>query len=97
MEAVENGLTQRVQTILQEDPEALNRPFQDYPLFPLYAEGWHTPLAFAVAQDKPDVVRFLLAHGADAKVHSPEGQTLYGIAKEKGHQEIAEMLKAYAP
>jgi hypothetical protein len=97
MEAVENGLTQRVQVILQEDPETLNRPFQNYPLYPLCAEGWHTPLAFAVTQDKPDVVRLLLNRGADAKIHSPQGQTLHEIAKEKGHQEIAKMLSTYAP
>jgi ankyrin repeat protein len=96
MEAVEYQLTQRVQTILQEDPEALNRLFRDYPLYPLYAEGWHTPLAFAVTRDKPDMVRFLLEREADHMVRSPEGLTLYEIAQEKGHQNIAEMLRAIA-
>jgi hypothetical protein len=33
MEAVEFGLMQRVQAIVQEDSEALNRPFQNYPLY----------------------------------------------------------------
>ena len=47
MEALEYQLSDRVQTILQDDGEALNRPFLEYPLYPLYAEGWHTPLAFA--------------------------------------------------
>jgi ankyrin repeat protein len=97
MEAVENGLTQRVQTILQEDHEALNRFFKDYPLYPLYAEGWHTPLAFAVTRDKPNMVRFLLNRGADASIRSPEGRTLYEIAKEEGYEEVAEMLKTDAP
>ena len=97
MEAVENGLTQRVQTILQEDYGALNRSFQDYPLYPLYAEGWHTPLAFAVTRDIPNMVRFLLSRGADARIHSPQGRTLYEIAKEKGYEEVAEVLKAEAP
>ena len=97
MEAVENGLTLRVQTILQEDIEALNRPFHDYPLFPHYAEGWHTPLAFAVTQNKPNMVRFLLDRGADRKVRSPEGWTLCEIAKQNGYEEVAEMLSTYAP
>jgi ankyrin repeat protein len=96
MEAVEYQLTQRVQTILQQDPQALNRPFRDYPLYPLYAEGWHTPLAFAVTRDKPDMARFLLEHGADPMVRSPEGRSLYEIAQEKGHQNMAEMIRAIA-
>jgi len=90
-------LTLRVQTILQEDIEALNRPFHDYPLFPHYAEGWHTPLAFAVTQNKPNMVRFLLDRGADRKVRSPEGWTLCEIAKQNGYEEVAEMLSTYAP
>jgi len=96
MEAVEYQLTHRVQAILQEDPEALNRLFRDYPLYPLYAEGWHTPLAFAVTRDKPDMVRFLLEREADHMVRSPEGGTLYQLAQEKGHHNIAEMLRAIA-
>jgi ankyrin repeat protein len=90
MEAVEHGLTQRIQTILDEDVEALRRPFREYPL---YAEGWHTPLAFAVIQNKPEMVRFLLDRGADANNRSPEGKTLYHLAKESGHESIAEMLQ----
>jgi ankyrin repeat protein len=93
MEAVEHGLTNRIQTILEEDPEALHRPFSEYPLYPLYAEGWHTPLAFAVvARNKPETVRFLLNQGAAANVRSPEGKTLYQLAKESGHDAIAAML-----
>jgi len=97
MEAVEYGLTQRVQAILQEDRGALNRPFQNYSVYPLYAEGWYTPLAFAVARNKPDIVRFLLDGGADAEVRSPEGLTLREIARRKGHEDVAELLKTYVP
>jgi len=96
MEAVENELTLRVQAILQEDPQALNRPFREYLLYPLYAEGWHTPLAFAVAQDKPQMVRFLLERNADHTLRSPEGRTLYEIAQQKGHQTIADMFREIA-
>jgi ankyrin repeat protein len=95
MEAVEHGLTQRIQTILEEDPEALHRPFSEYPLYPLYAEGWHTPLAFAVIQNKPEMVRFLLSQGADANLRSPEDKTLHQLAIENGHDAIAELLKAH--
>jgi uncharacterized protein len=96
MEAVEHELTARVHTILQEDPQALNRPFREYPLFPLYAEGWHTPLAFAVARDKPQMVRFLLERNADHTLRSPEGRTLYEIAQQQGHQVIADRLREIA-
>ena len=97
MEAVEHGLTNRIQTILEEDSEALHRPFSEYPLYPLYAEGWHTPLAFAVIQNKPEVARFLLNQGADANARSPEGKTLYQLAKEKGHDTVAELLNSPLP
>jgi ankyrin repeat protein len=93
MEAVENGLTERLRTILEEDPEGLNRPFQDSPLYPRYAEGWYTPLAFAVTSNKPDIVRLLLERGADDTVRSPEGHTLHEIAKEKHYEDVAEMLR----
>jgi hypothetical protein len=93
MEAIENELTQRVQAILQQDPDALNRPFHKYPLYPLYAEGWYTPLAFAVNRGKSAMVRFLLERGAERSITSPDGQSLYELAQKSGQSEIAEMLK----
>jgi ankyrin repeat protein len=96
MEAVEAGLTDRVLAILQEDADALNRPFREYALYPLYAEGWYTPLVFAVALGQTDVVPLLLKHGADRTVCSPEGRTLCDIAEEKGHQNIVDLLKTHA-
>jgi predicted NAD/FAD-binding protein len=93
MEALEAGLTDRVRAILQEDADALNRPFREYSLYPLYAEGWHTPLAFAVKLGQTEAVRLLLNHGADRTVRSPERRTLYDIAVEAGHQDIADLLK----
>ena len=94
IEAVENGLTERILAILAEEPDQLNRPFSDYLLYPLYAEGWYTPLVFAVVQGRVESVRILLDQGADAAVRSPDGRTLYELAKEKGHQQIAALLKA---
>jgi ankyrin repeat protein len=93
MEAIDYGMTHRVEIILQEDPGALNRPFHDYPLYPLNAEGWHTPLWFAVLRNQPKLVRFFLDRGADATICSPEGRTLHEIAKEKSLDEVAEMLE----
>jgi hypothetical protein len=95
MEAVEAGLTERVKAILGEDPETLNRSFDHYPLYPLYAQGWYTPLAMAVAQGKAEMVRFLLEHGADPKLRSPEGLNLAEVAGERNHPDIAELLERY--
>jgi hypothetical protein len=39
--------------------------------------------------DKPEIVQFLQELGADSTVRSPEGRTLYEIAQEKGHRNIA--------
>jgi hypothetical protein len=96
IEAVEYGLTERVLAILQQDPDAINRLFQDYPLFPLNAEGWFTPLVFAVKFGHTDTVRLLLNQGADATIRSPEGRTLDEMALEKGQRGIAGMLKSHA-
>ena len=93
MEAVEYGLTKRILAILAEDPAQLNRPFRNYPLFPLYAEGWYTPLVFAVVQGRVESVRTLLSQGADATIRTPDSRTLYEFAREKGQEEIAALLK----
>ena len=92
MESVEYGITERILAILQWDPAALDRPFRDYPLYPRYAEGWYTPLVFAVTRGQNAAVQFLLDHGANSAICSPEGRTLREIALEKGHQSIADVL-----
>jgi ankyrin repeat protein len=93
MEAVEYGLTERVAAILAADPAALDRPFSAYPIFPAYAEGWYTPLAFAVASGQEATVRLLADRGADANVRAPDGRGLARIAREKGFPAIAEWLE----
>jgi ankyrin repeat protein len=93
MEAVENGLTERIRSILAENPDLLNRPFRDYPLYPLYAEGWHTPLVFAVVLGRVESVRVLLGQGADAALRTPDGRRLDELAQEKGNKQVAELLK----
>jgi len=94
IEAVENDLAERIPAILAEEPDRLNRPFSDYPLYPLNAEAWYTALVFAVVVGRIESVRILLDHGADAGVRAPDGRSLYELAKEKGQQQIAALLKA---
>ena len=93
MEAVEHGLTERLEAIFREDPDALERPFEKYSIYPLYAEGWFTPLAFAVAQGQAETVRWLLEYGSDIALRSPSGAALHALAAEKGFREIATMLQ----
>ena len=93
IEAVENGLTERIRSILAEAADLLHRPFRDYPLYPLYAEGWHTPLVFAVVLGRIESVRVLLEQGADAALRTPDGRRLDELAQEKGNAQVAELLK----
>jgi hypothetical protein len=76
-----------------EDPGALERRFHDYGLFPYGTEEWYTPLAHAVTSGRTEIVRVLLEHGANEAIRSPEGQTLIEIAREKGHPEVAALLR----
>jgi len=92
IEAIQYDLPQRVMAVLEEDPAALNRAFRDYGLFPLDAEAWQTPLAYAVTRGREEIVRLLIERGADATLRSPEGKALTEIAQKAGHREIARIL-----
>jgi len=92
IEAIQYGLSDRVSPILDEEPGAQDRPFSEYGLFPLDAEGWYTPLAYAVTRGRTEIVRLLLERGADTTVRSPDGTILREIAANAGHAEIAGIL-----
>lgn len=87
-EAIQYGLIDRARTILDADPEAVNRAFGKYALYPMDAEGWYTPLVYAVTRGDAEMVRLLLERGADRSVRSPSGQTLPWIAAEGGRSKI---------
>jgi hypothetical protein len=59
-----------------------------------YAEGWYTPLVFAVTQGQKTAVQFLLDHGASSAIRSPEGGTLHEIALEKATRALQIVLRA---
>jgi ankyrin repeat protein len=96
IEAIQYALTGRVRAVLEEDPGSLDRPFQDYGLFPWDAEPWHTPLAYAVTRGHEEIVRLLIERGADATLRSPEGKTLSEIAPKASHHVIAQILDGAA-
>jgi ankyrin repeat protein len=92
IDAIQYDLIDRASSIIEEDPATLSRPFRDYGLFPLDAEAWHTPLAYAVMRGQEKVVRLFIERGADATLRSPGGETLSEIAQKAGHWEIARIL-----
>ena len=96
IEAIQYGLIDRVRTVLEEDPTLLNRAFRDYGLFPWDAEGWHTPLAYAVTRGREEIARLLVERGADATLRSPEGETMGEMARKGGYGEMAVMLDGAA-
>lgn len=96
IEAIQYGMTERVRAILEEEPAVLNRAFGEYGLFPLDAEAWQTPLAYAVARGREEIVRLLIERCAIATLRSPEGETLSEIAQKAGHPEIAVILDGAA-
>jgi len=96
IEAIQYDMAQRVSAVLEEDPAALDRAFGDYGLSPWDAEAWHTPLAYAVARGREEIVRLLIELGAVKTLRSPDGATLSEIAQKAGHREIALILKEAA-
>jgi ankyrin repeat protein len=96
IEAIQYDMAQRVKAVLEEDPAALSRTFQDYGLFPWDAEAWHTPLAYAVTRGRAEIVRLLIERGAVETLRSPKGETLSEIAQKGGHREIALILDGAA-
>lgn len=93
MDAITFGVIDRVNAILMEDPEALNRPFSIHPLDSTDEDGWHTPLAHAVIGGCTEIVRLLLERGADRTVRSPDSHSLLEIAQHLGYTEIADLLR----
>ena len=92
IEAIQYGLTERVGKILEEEPDALDRPFGAYTLFPLDSEAWYTPLAYAVVRGSAAMARLLLDRGADRALRSPQGETLLEIAVKREGSEVAALL-----
>ena len=51
-----------------------------------------TALMAAVNFNRPEVVKVLLAKGADTDAKDVDGNTALSVAREKGHSEIAGLL-----
>jgi ankyrin repeat protein len=91
----------RLDTVLREDPLALERPFGEYVNGDRQGRvgldaAW-TPLAYAVANGRPEAVRLLLERGADRTVRDSAGRSLHEIAEEHGDAEIVRLLDETPP
>ena len=54
--------------------------------------GW-TPLHEAVNRNDLEMTRYLIAHGADARLQNDEGKSAIGLAADKGFGEVLKVLK----
>jgi uncharacterized protein len=57
-----------------------------------YAKG-HSPFLEAAANGNLDIVKTLLAHGADPHARTDEGKSALGFAEQAGHPELAAYLR----
>ncbi|MEJ2421201.1 MAG: ankyrin repeat domain-containing protein [Acidobacteriota bacterium] len=55
-------------------------------------EGY-TPLMMAARNDKMELVKFLIKHGANVNAKSKDGATPLSLAAKEGHQDIVDVLK----
>ena len=85
------GDLERVRELLERDPSLANRPSDYITYYP--ASG--TPLRNAAGGGHLEIVRLLLAHGADPNLReegvAPHGHALYS-AVYNGHYEVAKVL-----
>ena len=68
-----------VERLVQQDPSLVRAHYE-----------YRTPLSFAVRENHPEVVRFLLDHGADPIMYGD----LLEVARERGYTEVAGILEA---
>jgi hypothetical protein len=94
-DALDYGRLDRVPDILARDPAALNRPFAECISRDPRRADWQTPLVRMVDRGKTDAVRVLLDHGADITARHPDGRSLLQIAREKGFDQVADLLEQH--
>jgi hypothetical protein len=58
-------------------------------------DNWNTPLHLAIKRNGFEVVKFLLAQGADTKIANGDGKTPLNLAEEYNHVEIIDELKSF--
>lgn len=92
-DAIDFDRPDRIEGILAEDPDTLERTFGDHAGCAQHERAALTPLAWAVSRGKENAARVLLKQGADATVQSPTGESLVQLAIDAGRDDIAELLR----
>lgn len=60
-----------------------------------YEERQFSPLITAAADGDPEIVEMLIAAGADTGARTTDGRTAVSMALERGHPEIADLLRKH--
>lgn len=85
----------QLEKLLSDEPQLLEILFGD--IRPNKTKAcdmdWMTPLAFAIANQKTESVKFLLDRGANLRVHDGSGRSAKSLAREAGNTEILALLE----
>ncbi|ASP77212.1 ankyrin repeat domain-containing protein [Sinorhizobium meliloti] len=90
------GNGKRVLEIVDEKPELLDIPFGQFRAHgrPNPQSDWMTPLAIAVVNRRPSVVKLLLENGANANLRDGTGtRSIRDLARDGGNDEIISLLR----
>jgi ankyrin repeat protein len=85
-QAAKMGRLDDLKTLIDADPKLLNA-----------ANGWGTALHEAAYHGQLAVVEYLLSRGADASRLSSDERTPLKIAIQRGHPEVADLLRGHEP
>lgn len=93
--AVSRGKTDRVQALLAENPARLEQRFAD--IRPNKAQAcendWMTPIVYAVLNNRIEMLKYLLAQGADPSVNDRSGQSLVTVAEPHATPETVQIIR----
>lgn len=90
------GREERVLEIVEEKPELLDISFGRFRGrgHPSPQTDWMTPLAIAVVNRRPSVVKLLIEKGADANLRDGSGtRSIRDLARDEGDEEIVSLLR----
>ncbi|ENN89238.1 Putative ankyrin repeat protein [Rhizobium freirei PRF 81] len=87
------GLIDQLTSLLDRYPELTNMRFGEFrPHGQPSDRDWMTPLGFAIANRRMEVVRFLLARGAERSIREVSGRSYRDLAQETGNEAIISLL-----
>ena len=88
------GFTEMVKLLLKYGADINAKSYGGYPPG-IEAAGEKIALMHAAARGHIETVNVLLEHGADVNAKNEYGKTASKLASERGHKEIAKLLKSY--